>query len=54
MVGMFESTLTRTLKLENDELTHDLIIVEVFHKDMFKQLSNDGLMSLKKMAFQSL
>jgi len=42
VVSMFDSFLSRTLKIEEDELTDNLIIVQIYYFDVFKDISFFG------------
>lgn len=42
VVSMFDSFLIRTIGIEEDELTEDLIIVQIYYFDVFKDISFFG------------
>lgn len=42
VISMFESTLSRTIGLEQDELTDVLMVVQVYYFDVFKDISYYG------------
>lgn len=44
VISMFESTLTRTLKIPSDTLTTDLFIVQTYFFDVLKDIVVDGFM----------
>lgn len=44
-ISQFDSTLTRTLGLEDKETTQDIIIVRAFHYSVFKSLIKNGFVN---------
>lgn len=44
VISVFESSLTRTIGIEQDELTDALIVVQVYYFDVFKDISFYGFM----------
>lgn len=44
IISVFESTLTRVIGIQKDELTTDLLVVQVYYFDVFKDLSFFGFM----------
>ena len=44
IISVFESSLTRTIGIQKDELTDALIVVQVYYFDVFKDLSFYGFM----------
>ena len=42
VISNFESSMSRILKIDTNELTMDLITVEVFYEEVAQQLINDG------------
>ena len=44
VISVFESTLTRVIGIQKDELTTDLLVVQVYYFDVFKDLSFFGFM----------
>lgn len=44
IISVFESSLTRTLNIKQDEFTNDLITVQVYYFDVFKDLCFYGFM----------
>lgn len=41
-IALFESSLTRQLKLETNKLSEKLIVIEIFNYEVFKQLLHNG------------
>lgn len=44
IISVFESSLTRTIGIEKDELTDALLVVQVYYFDVFKDISFYGFM----------
>lgn len=44
IISVFESALTRTIKIQKDELTDALLVVQVYYFDVFKDISFYGFM----------
>lgn len=44
VVSVFESSLSRTIGIEPDELTEDLMVVQVYYFDVFKDISYYGFL----------
>lgn len=44
VISDFESTLTRTLNIETDTLTMDLMTIKVYYEECAQELINDGFM----------
>lgn len=44
IISIFESSLTRTIKMRTDELSDALIIVKVFFFDVFESIVNNGFL----------
>lgn len=42
VVSVFESSLTRTIGVQQDELTDDLLVVQIYYFDIFKDISYYG------------
>lgn len=42
IVSMFESTLSRSFEIQTDELTYDIVIVEIYYYDIAKDLIING------------
>lgn len=42
VVSSFESTLTRTLKIKDDELTDDIFIIRIYYFEVLKDLIHNG------------
>lgn len=44
VISVFESTLTRTIKLKINELTTDIMVVQTYYYDIIEQIIKDGFM----------
>lgn len=42
IISVFDSSLTRTIGIKQDELTEDLIVVQIYYFDIFKDISYFG------------
>lgn len=42
IISVFESSLTRTIGVQQDELTDDLLVVQIYYFDIFKDISYYG------------